>query len=73
MNIFYWIEFGLNSLGKIHKASSQRYIHVQRHLEKLKNLLKIIVDDFKSIAEKIDVPWEDIPQFGGQKIIAKNF
>jgi hypothetical protein len=68
---FYWIEFGLDSLGGIHKTSSQRYIHAQEHLEELKNLLKIVVDDSKSIAEKIDAPWENIPQFGGQKIIAK--
>ncbi|MFH8086959.1 MAG: hypothetical protein QW609_04025 [Candidatus Aenigmatarchaeota archaeon] len=68
---FYWIEFGLDSLGGIHKTASQRWRYAKEHLEVLKKLLKIVVDDSKSIAEKIDAEWEDIPHFGGQKIIAK--
>jgi hypothetical protein len=47
------------------------YPNAIKSIDKFKQLLKIAVDDSKSLSEKIDAPWEDINGFGGDKLIAK--
>jgi hypothetical protein len=40
-------------------------------LKNFKELLRVIVNPNKSLAQKIDTNWEDIPGLGGDKLIAK--
>jgi len=40
-------------------------------MDEFKRLLKVALDDNKTISEKIDAPWENISFFGGDKHIAK--
>ncbi len=68
---FYWIEHGLKDIGRIGVGSAVVWKNAKNSPDKLKRLLRILVDDTKDIANKIDAPWEDIPRFGGEKQIAK--
>ena len=68
---FYWIEHGLKELGNIGVGSAKVWENAKNNLEKLKKLLKLIVDDSLTVAEKIDARWESISGFGGGKQIAK--
>jgi len=68
---FYWIEHALKNFGRISVGSSQVWENAKNNPEKLKELLKIVVDDTKSISEKIDADWESIAGFGGDRLIAK--
>ncbi len=68
---FYWIEHGLKDIGRIGIGSAKVWQNAKDRPDRLKALLRIVVDDQKSIAEKIDASWEDIPRFGGGKQIAK--
>lgn len=68
---FYWIEHGLKSLGRIFVGSAIVWENAKQRIEKLKELLKTIVNDSFSITEKIDADWDSIPRFGGERQIAK--
>ncbi|MFQ5905551.1 MAG: hypothetical protein ACE5JA_03170 [bacterium] len=68
---FKWIEHGLKDIGHISVWSATVWENARNDPERLKELLRVLVDDGKSIAEKIDAPWEHIPRFGGGKQIAK--
>lgn len=41
------------------------------NIEKFKSLLKGVVDPNKSHSQKIDLQWSEIPQLGGDRLIAK--
>jgi hypothetical protein len=66
-----WIEFKLKNLGRIAVGSAAYAESAKENPEKLKKLLKIVVDPAIGIAEKIDAPWESIRGFGGDKLVAK--
>lgn len=68
---FYWIEHGLKALGGVGIGSDRVFRSARENLDKLKYLLKIIVDNSKTISQKIDADWESIKGFGGDKQIAK--
>lgn len=68
---FKWIEFTLRPLGAIALGSATVYRNACNQLEEFKDLLRIAVDDEKSLAEKVDAPWERISGMGGDKHIAK--
>jgi hypothetical protein len=40
-------------------------------IKEFRNLLRIAVDDRKSLAEKVDAPWERIGGIGPDKLLAK--
>jgi len=47
------------------------YRNARLQIRDLKNLLRTGVDDRKSLAQKIDAPWERIGGFGQDKLLAK--
>ncbi len=49
------------------------YYHDQiiKNFEEFKQLLKGVIDQSKSLAQEIDMPWGKIPQLGGNRMIAK--
>jgi len=68
---FDWIEHKLKSLGHLFIGSARVWENARKDTDKLKQLLKILVDESVPISEKIDAHWEDIKGFGGDKHIAK--
>lgn len=68
---FLWVEHRTKELGAISTYGGLVYPNAVANLDKFKQLLKIAVDDSKSLAEKIDAPWDEIKGFGGDRQIAK--
>lgn len=68
---FHWIEFRLRDFAHLGIGSARVWENARNNLPTLKGLLKIVVADSKSIAERIDAHWEDIPRFGGDRQIVK--
>jgi hypothetical protein len=51
--------------------SSNIYRNVRLQIKDFKSMLRIAVDDRKSLAEKVDSPWERIGGIGQDKLLAK--
>ena len=68
---FRLLEGYLKPLGYSILNTSNVYRNTRLQLKDFKNLLRITVDDRKSLAEKIDAPWERIGGFGQDKLLAK--
>ena len=58
--------FGYSSL-----SSSNVYRNARLQISDLKNLLRIAVDNRKSLAQKVDAPWQKIGGIGEDKQLAK--
>jgi len=58
-------------LGYSSLNSSNVYRNARLQIYDLKNLLRIAVDDRKSLAQKVDAPWEKIGGLGQDKHLAK--
>ena len=67
---FYYVEHKLKALGYIRLGSAITWEMAINNLDKFKRLLKDVVSS-KPLHEKIDAPWESIPYWGGDKIVAK--
>lgn len=67
---FRWVEFRLKEIGALFIYSNV-YRNACNQLDDFKALLRIAVDDSKSLAEKVDAPWERISGMGGDKHLAK--
>lgn len=70
-DFFHWIEFRLKEIGYLSHLYSELYRNIREHLEEFKDLLHIVVDKNKSIAEKVDAPWQEISGMGGDKHLVK--
>lgn len=70
-SFFYWIETKLRPFGSLNLYSKKPWVSAQNRIKLFKSLLVTLVNDKKSIHEKIDAPWEDISGFGGDKHNAK--
>jgi hypothetical protein len=68
---FNWIEHKLKPLGHLAIGSARVWESAKNNTDKLKELLKIAVDNSLSVSEKIDAHWEDIKGFGGDRHIVK--
>lgn len=68
---FRLMEGYLRPLGYSTMTSSNVYRNTRLQIKEFKNLLRIVVDDRKSLAEKIDAPWERIGGLGQDKHLAK--
>ena len=68
---FIWVEHRLGDLGRVGSYGDRPWVNAKSNIDVLKELLKIAVDDSKSIAEKIGAEWGRIPRFGGDKTVAK--
>ena len=67
---FHYIEYYLKPLGHL-TVYSNVYRRIRSHLEIFKELLYVVVDKDKSLAEKVDAPWSEIKGLGGDSHIAK--
>ena len=65
------LEATLKPFGTANLTSSNVYRNARIQIKDLKNLLRTAVDDRKSLAQKVDAPWERIGGFGPDKQLAK--
>jgi hypothetical protein len=68
---FHNIEYTLKPLGHQTVYDSNVYYKIRLQLEDFKILLRVAVDKKRSLAEKVDAPWEKIKGLGDDKQIAK--
>jgi hypothetical protein len=68
---FHYILYSLNPLGPLTIQNSNVYQNIRTQITVFKNLLRTAVDRKKSLAEKVDAPWEKINGLGQDKHIAK--
>jgi len=69
-DFFHWIEYYLKPLGHL-TVYSNVYRRIRSRLDVFKELLYVVVDKKKSLAEKVDAPWKEIAGLGGDSHIAK--
>ncbi|MFQ6134259.1 MAG: hypothetical protein ACE5KU_00395 [Nitrososphaerales archaeon] len=70
---FNWIEHRTKALGHIAVGSAAPFQNVTKDIDEFKNLLRIVIDNSKSLAEKLDADWSRIKGFGGDKHLAKRW
>jgi hypothetical protein len=68
---FHWIEYYLKPVGHLTLYSSNPYRQIRNQFEDFQELLYTAVDSKKTLAQKVDAPWEKIKGLGGDKHIAK--
>jgi len=68
---FHWIEHKLQAFGHIYVGHAGVWENAADCLNEFKSLLKIAVDDTKSLYQKIDATWGNIKMWGGDRIYAK--
>lgn len=70
-SFFYWLQYQLRESGHLFIGSKIVFENAIAKINEFKSLLKVALDDSRTISEKIDAPWENISFFGGDKHIAK--
>ena len=68
---FHWLEYDLKPAGPLTIHGSKVYRHVRDKFEDFKELLYVTVDPKKSLAQKVDAPWDRISGLGLDRHIAK--
>ena len=68
---FHYLEDSLKPLGRQTYNSSNVYRNARLQIGEFKNLLRAAVDSRKSLAQKVDAPWEKIGGLGQDKQLAK--
>lgn len=69
-DFFHKLEYKLKNIGR-YTAWTTTYLKIKNQLDDFKNLLRVVVDENKTLAEKVDANWEKISGMGGGKQIAK--
>lgn len=70
-DFFLFFEDFFKPLGYQDKVNPNVYRNARLQISELKNLLRTAVDNRKSLAQKIDAPWERIGGLGQDKQLAK--
>ena len=68
---FHYVEVYLKPIGHLTIYGSFVFKNIRAQIEDFKDLLYVAVDKKKSLAEKVDAPWEEISGLGLDKHIAK--
>ncbi|MDR1992351.1 MAG: hypothetical protein LBQ98_02460 [Nitrososphaerota archaeon] len=68
---FYLLENNLNLPGLSVQNSSNAYRNARLQIKDFRNLLRTVVDERKTLAQKVDASWERIGGFGQDKKLAK--
>jgi hypothetical protein len=68
---FHWIEFYLKPIGHLPLYGSNVYRQIRAQIDDFKELLHVAVDPKKTLAEKVDAPWDQIKGLGDDRHIAK--
>ena len=67
----HYLEHKLKPLGHIHVPSDRPWRSAREDTENFKDLLKMAVNEEKSLAEKIDAKWDNLKGWGRDKHYAK--
>jgi len=67
---FHWLEYYLKPIGHL-TLYSNVYRQIREQFEDFKELLHVVVDPEKSLAQKVDAPWDQIRGLGLDRHIAK--
>lgn len=68
---FHWLEYYLKPIGHLTLYGSNVYRQIRSQFEDFKELLHVTVDPEKSLAQKVDAPWDRIKGLGEDRHIAK--
>jgi len=68
---FHWLEYYLKPIGHLTLYGSNVYRQIRDQFEDFKELLHVTVDSEKSLAQKVDAPWDRIRGLGYDRHIAK--
>jgi hypothetical protein len=68
---FHYLEYYFKPLGHSSSRDSSLYRNVRVQIEDFKNLLYIVVDKKKSLAQKVDANWGKIKGLRDDKLLAK--
>src|SRR3989304_3710409 len=68
---FHYLVYSLNAFGNLTIQNSNVYHNIRTQIKDFKDLLRVAVDKKKTLAEKVDAPWEKIRGLGQDKQIAK--
>jgi hypothetical protein len=68
---FLYIQYNLSDIGHLILYTNDVYYKIRSQLDDFKELLYTVVDKTKTLAEKVDAPWQDIKGLGGDRHIAK--
>ena len=69
-DFFHWLEYYLKPIGHL-TLYSNVYRQIRDQFEDFKELLHVTVDPEKSLAQKVDAPWDRIRGLGYDRHIAK--
>ncbi|SRR6266508_264514 len=69
--MFYWMRHALADIGFIGERLDWAFERASQKIEMFRSLLRLAVDDGRTLAEKVDGPWQEINGFGGDRVIAK--
>jgi hypothetical protein len=70
-SFFYWLQYQLKESGHLFIGSKIVFENAIAKIEEFKSLLRVSLDDSKTISEKIDARWENISFFAGDRHVAK--
>jgi hypothetical protein len=68
---FHWLEYYLKPIGHLTLYGSTVYRQIRNQIEDFKELLYVAVDPKKTLAQKVDAPWNRIRGLGHDRHIAK--
>ena len=68
---FRLLENSLKPLSQVTANSSNVYRNTRLQIAEFKNLLRMAVDNRRSLAQKVDAPWERIGGIAQDKVLAK--
>jgi hypothetical protein len=68
---FHWLEYYLKPVGHLTLYGSNVYRQIRDKFEDFKELLHVTIDPEKSLAQKVDAPWDQISGLGQDRHIAK--
>lgn len=68
---FRYLVYSLDPIGHVAIQNSNIYRNIRMQLGDFKNLLRVVVDKNKQLAQKVDAPWEKINGLGNDKLLAK--
>ena len=68
---FRYLIYSLEPIGHLNIQNANIYRNIRQQLGDFKSLLHVAVDKNKSLAQKVDAPWEKINSLGQDKQIAK--
>lgn len=70
-DFFHWLEYYLKPIGHLTIYGTAVYKSIRKQFEDFKDLLYVLIDKKKSLAQKVDAQWGEITHLGGDRHIAK--